>query len=312
LAEALVGRRFYPTRLMLPAWATGLSFRPTLRKFSVQNLTVRSISPEFNLDRIPARTNRNLLRSKIFPRLPPALDSRDYMKAIMSEAPVDGKEIVGWMQLSAADNAILDARCEEYNRLGSQLVGASDDPYIPGTVIEDINFLREKGRDVSSRGYGVADTPRGRFRVDAGGRGDGIFQDLLAWGAVPWVGFTQWVGDLLKWKVLANTPIRDAVGFPNTHGLSAPQYVVLQSGRPALRVAVEQGFTTDRDQRLNLVWRDTSNFTRVLARDWIDLPAGVSELSYQVISFPYVPPAVYNMQPEDQALTRMDYLVTSP
>ena len=309
---SMVGRKFFPTQVRLPAWASGLSFRPTLRKFLVQNLKVRSISPEFNLDRIPDRTTNNLLRSKVFPRLPPALDSREYLKIIKSEVPVDGTEIVGWMQMCAADNAMLDARCEEYNRLGSQLVGTSNDPYIPGTVIEDINYRSETGRAVSNRGYGIAETPRGSYRVSIGGSGDGIFRDQLSWGAAPWSGYTQWSGALLKWKSLANTPLTSAVGFPSAQGLSAPQYVVLQSARPALRVGVEQSFTIDKGQRLNLNWRDPSDFTRVLARDWIDLPAGTSELTYNVISFPYVPPAIYHMQPENETQTRMDYLVTSP
>ena len=307
-----IGRRFYPTQIRLPTWALGLSIRPMIRGFSVQNLTVRSIDHEFNLDRIPAKTERNLMRSKVFPHLPPALDSRAYKRQIEAEYPIDGREIVSWMQLSAADNAVLDARCEEYNRLGSQLVSVSDDPYIPGTVIEDINFLGEKGSAVSTKGYGTARTPRGDFRVSAGGKGDGIFSNLLTWGSAPWVGLSQWVGNLLKWKSLANSPITSAVGFPNTRGLSAPQYVVLQPSRPALRVNVEQGFTSDKDQRLALTWRDPANFTRPLAYDWADIPAGTSVLSYNVTSFPYVPPVVYHMQPPDEVQTRMDRLVTSP
>ena len=312
MAEELTGRRFYPTQVRRPAWAAGLSFRPTLRGFSVQNLTVRSIDPVFSLDRIPERTRSNLMRSKTFLHLPPALDSRDYMKQVTAQYPVDGREIVGWMQLSTADAAILDARCEEYNRLGSQLISTSNDSYIPGTVIEDINFRSETGSTVSSRGYGIADTPRGSFRVSAAGKGDGIFSDLLTWGSAPWVGISQWTGNLLKWKSLANTPISSAVGFPSTSGLSAPQYVVLQSARPALRVAVEQGFTVNAAQRVMLTWRDPNNFTRVLAQDWVDLPAGTSQLSYNVMSFPYVPPVVYHMQPADQTQTRLDYLTTSP
>ena len=308
----IIDRRFYPTQIRLPTWALGLSIRPMIRGFSVQNLTVRSISPEFNLDRVPAKTERNLMRSKVFPHLPPALDSRAYLKTIAAQAPTDGREIVDWMQMCAADNAILDARCEEYNRLGSQLVSASNDPWIPGASIEDINYVSETGSTISSRGYGTARTPRGNFGVSAGGKGNGIFRDLLTWGSAPWVGISQWVGNLLKWKSLASSPITSAVGFANTQGLSAPQYVVLQSSRPALRVSVEQGFTSDKAQRLALTWRDPADFTRTLAYDWADIPAGTSVLSYNVMSFPYVPPVVYHMQPPDEVQTRMDRLVTSP
>jgi len=41
----------------------------------------------------------------------------------------------------------------------------------------------------------------------------GIFRDLLSWGSMSWLGSLQWVGNLLKWKELASTPIRDAIGF---------------------------------------------------------------------------------------------------
>jgi len=304
--------RFYPTSVYLPLWARRLSLRTALAQFRVTDISVRQVDPVFSIERKPARTRLNIVRPRLFPRLPAALDSGDYLSRIRAEAPVDGTEIVGWMQRCAANNAIISARVEEYNRLGSQLIGDSDDPYIPGCSVEDIQFRSERGRDVSNRGYGIAETPRGNFRVDAGGRGDGVFRDLLSWGGIDWVGYTQWTGTLLKWKSLASTPIRDAVGFPSFSGLSAPQYVVLQPSRPALRMSVNQSFTTDKPQRIYITWRDPNDFTRVLARDWIDIPEGTSELSYRVISFPYVPPTVYHMQPENETRTRMDYLITSP
>ena len=240
------------------------------------------------------------------------MDSRELQERVSVDVPVDGTEIVEWMHYATADKAMIDARCEEYNRAGSQLVGDSDDPYIPGCSVEDINFRKERGVNVSNRGHGIVETPLGNFNVDAGGKGDGIFRNLLTWGAIPWVGYTQWVGTLLKWKELARTPIENAIGFPSSRGLSAPQYVVLQPGRPALRVEVRQGISSSDDQRLYIVWRDPEDFTRILARDWIDIPAGSSEISYRVISFPYVPPVVYHMQPEDLKATRLDYLRTSP
>jgi len=297
-----VGRRFYPTRVVLPLWAQrGVA----LTRFRVSDIRVKSIDPVFVKD-------RGLLGSKTFPRLPITLDSKEHFSTVSKEVPMDGVEIVWWMYFAAADNAMLDARCEEYNRLGSQLVGLSSDPYIPGVTVEDCNYQADLGRTVSERGYGVVVTPRGNFNVSAGGRGDGIFRDLLTWGAIPWVAFTQWIGTLLKWKELARTPINDAIGFPNSQGLSGPQYIILQSSRPALRVSVTMGMSCSEAERLNLTWRDPSDFTRGLAQDWIDLPAGSSEISYTVISFPYVPPSVYHMQPEDLKLTRLDYLRTYP
>ena len=313
MLSAQVGRwRAYPTEVSLPLWSRRLSLRAALNQFRVIDITVKQVSPEFDLKKTPARTRTNLLKPRIAPELPIELDSRNYLKRIKAEAPVDGTEIVEWMQVAAADSAILSARADEYNRLGSQLVWSCNDPYIPGVSVEDLHYRKERGVNISNRGYGIVETPRGNFRVDAGGRGDGIFRDLLSWGAIDWVGYTQWNAALIKWRSLATTPIRDALGFASLSGLSAPQYVVLQPSRPALRVSVEQSFTSDREQRLYITWRDPSNFTRVLARDWIDIPEGTSELSYRIISFPYVPPTVYHMQPENETRTRMDYLITSP
>ena len=289
--------RFYPTTVYLPLWARGLSLRTALVQFRVTDISVKQVDPVFSIEKKPARTRLNIVRPRLFPRLPAALDSEDYLDRIRAEAPVDGTEIVGWMQRCAANNAIISARVEEYN---------------PGCSVEDIQFRSERGRDVSNRGYGIVETPRGNFRVDAGGKGDGVFRDLLSWGGIDWVGYTQWTGTLLKWKSLATTPIRDAIGFPSFSGLSAPQYVVLQPSRPALRMSVNQSFTTNKPQRIYITWRDPNDFTRILARDWIDIPEGTSELSYRVISFPYVPPTVYHMQPENETKTRMDYLITSP
>ncbi len=303
------GRRFYPTEARLPAWARA-RLLTALALLQIADIKVRLLSekPDF----------KGLLKPKFAPYLPETLDPRVYLERVKREVPVDGTEIVEWMHGCFVDQAILDARLDEYNRVGSQVVGLSNDPFIPGVVVEDCSLRSEMGIAISDRGYAIAQTPRGNFNVDVGGKKPGIFRDLITWGAAPWVGYTQWIGMLLKWKTLANTPITSTVGFPASVNpftgdfLSAPQFVVMSPSRPALRVSVTETFSCSEAERLEIVYRDPNDYTRILARDWISLPAGQSEVSYTVVSFPYVPPTVHEMDPEDNKLTVLNRFTTSP
>jgi len=304
------GRRFYPTELSLPVWARARRLTTALARLELRDIRVKTLraEPDFT----------GLLRPSFAPTFPVALDPREYLDRIRTEAPTDGAEIVEWMQGAFVDNAILDCRINEYNRLGSQVIGTSNDAYIPAVVVEDCNFRSELGRDIGSRGYGILQTPRGNFNVDAGGKAKGIASDLLTWGAIPWVGSMQWTGTLMKWKSLANTPITSTIGFPTSINpttrafLSGPQFVVMNPSRPALRVAVTQVFSVSEAQRLNIVYRDPNDYTRVLAQDWIDLPAGQNQVNYTIVSFPYVPPTVHDMQPEDNKIIALNQFTTSP
>ncbi|GAH75660.1 unnamed protein product, partial [marine sediment metagenome] len=122
--EREVISRFYPTTVRLPVWCRGLSLGSALKNISIGDITVRRISTVFDKE-------KGLSRSLLFPQFPPGLNPLDLGERIREEAPIDGAEIVEWMQLAAAENAVLDARCMEYNRLGSQLVSKSGDAYIP-------------------------------------------------------------------------------------------------------------------------------------------------------------------------------------
>lgn len=303
------GRRFYPTEVRLPTWA-----RPRLLT-ALSRLEIRDIKAKLLSDK---PDYKGLLKPKFAPYLSETLDPRVYLKQVRAEVPVDGTEIVEWMHGCFVDNAILDSRLDEYNRLGSQVIGQSNDPYIPGCVVEDCSFRSETGKAVSDRGYVILQTPRGNINVDVGSKRPGIFSNLITWGGAPWAGYTQWQGTLLKWRSLASTPITSMVGFPTSinpvtgNFLSAPQYVVMSPSRPALRVGVTEVFSCSVAERLAITYRDPNDYTRVLAADWIDLPAGQSEVSYTVVSFPYVPPTVHEMQPEDNKATALNRFTTSP
>jgi len=153
-----VSVRFYPTTLRLPVWARPLTVRTALSRLKISEPKVRLISEKFHLE-------RGLYRSLYMPRLKPTLNPADILGSIKAEVAVDGVEVVEWMQLSAAENAVLSARVEEYNRLGSQLVSGSTDSYIPGLTVEDCRIQKERGSTVGTRGYAIAVTPRGNFSI---------------------------------------------------------------------------------------------------------------------------------------------------
>ncbi|GAH62729.1 unnamed protein product, partial [marine sediment metagenome] len=221
MGEAELRGRLYPTTLRLPIWARGLTLGPAIRTFRVSEPRVRVISPKFVKE-------TGLMRSLSFPGVSPTLDPREALIQIRAEMPLVPGEIVEWMQIAGAENAVMQARIQEYNRLGSELDGNSGDPYIPGVSVQDIRFSgRQTGSSVKSRGYAVASTPRGDFRVPAYGKSPGVFRDLISWGSSPTLLTAQWVGNLLKWRSLAETPIRQTVGFYRDNAWNvAPNFFV--------------------------------------------------------------------------------------
>lgn len=304
--------RLYPTKVQLPLWVSTVGITAGLATLSVLDVEITQINPTFDLKFLPQLTRKNLMVPSIFPHLPAALNSATYVEMISAQTPVDGREIVEWMHSAAANYAMLLARADEYNRLGSRLLVGSNDAYVPGLRVDDSQFTSVSGTTVSTQGYGEVNTPRGTYRVPAGGKADGIFRDHLSWAAIPRITGIQWVGVLAKWAELARTPIRDAVGFPNAEGRVGPQYFTLASGRPAMRVNVRAGITSDKPQKLTITLRDPSDFTRVIANFTVDIPTGSSEIRFRMRAIPYVPPMVTQIYPQDNTQTRLDYLITTP
>ena len=286
---------FYPTRVRFPLWArrNALALRGALDRLRISDPTVRRISAEFR--------PRALMKPILDPRLPPTLDARDYLDVTVREVPVDGVEVVEWMQVAHADALALSARTLEYNRAGSQMVSSNGDSYIPGVSVEEICFRKETGTTVRSRGYAIADTPIGSFNLPTLGRTAGIFRNLLSAATMSYAGSVQWTGNLIKWKELAKTPINQTVGFfRDVRGNVAPNFFEQLPPRPKLTVTVRQTFSTDKPQTLTMNFRDPTDYTRVLGTKSVDVDAGTSQVTWTMSAFPYVPPTVAEIQPEDQ------------
>jgi len=295
----------YPTTLRLPLWARPMSIQPALRRLSISEIKAKLISETFLLE-------RGLRISPLRPEIPPTLSPIRILPIIREIAPIDGVEVVEWMHISAAENTVLQARILEYNSLGSQIVGANGDPYIPGVVVENIRFLSELGSTIASRGYSIVSTPRGNFNVPNLGNTTGVFRDLISWASTSYIGKVQTVGTLLKWRDLAQTPITQPVGFfMDLAGNVAPHFFVQQPPRPALTVTVRQIFSSDKPQTIKLNFRDPTNYSNIVGTKSVAIAAGTSEVTYTLSSFPYVPPLVAEIKPQDGVQTRLESYTVS-
>jgi hypothetical protein len=272
------------------------------------SLKLQSISlknPEFNLE-------SGLLNSSLLPWVPTAINSAVTIENVKSAAPVDGVEVVEWMQIAAADNAVFDAMAEEYNRLGSQLLSGSGDAYIPGIRVGDLRGVSVTGSTVSSRRYGEVETPQGRFTVPVGGKTTFAKADILAWAALPYAGSIQWNLTLLQWKDLATAPIKDRVRFASSNGLVAPNFFSIPATFAPIRT-LKIGMTSDKPQTVAIRGRGTKGaFENVLFEDSFNIDAGESEVTYNVFGFPTAPSFTLELQPEDNTQTVLDYIEIFP
>ncbi len=297
--------RLYPTTIRLPVWARPMTIRTAISRLDVSDFKARHISPEFEV-------KRGLLKSMVFPKLPAALNPKDYMESIAADHPIDGVEYVEWMHICAIENAILHARMNEYNRLGSQMVAQSGDPAIPGTGVEDVYYPSQLGLDVMNRGFAIASTPRGNFNVPNLSKQPGVFRDLISCGLMSWLGAGQWTGTIIKWKSLAETPITQAVGFyMDYRGNVAPNFFVQIPARPALSVTVRQRFSSDGDQTLGVNFRDPTDYSRAVGTKSVAIAKGTSEVTYTVSAFPYVAPLICEIQPQDSISTKLEEFVVA-
>jgi len=258
---------------------------------------------------------RDLMMSKWLPdpQIPISVESEPVRRYLEKETPADGKEIVEWMHYCAADNAVFGGAAEDYNRLGSELLSGSGDPWSPGLKVGDLTPKRIQGAQVRSFGYAVVRTPEGNFRVPAYGKATFAKGSILAWGAISYVGTWQWVLTLLQWKDLARTPITKRVRFPGSEGLVAPQFFTVAVSFPVPLVILRIGLTSNKDQTIKIKGRDgKGRYEKVLFTGEFDIKKGESETVYNIFGFPFVSSFTLELQPEDKTQTILDYLETIP
>ncbi|MBW2632287.1 MAG: hypothetical protein JRC90_11140 [Deltaproteobacteria bacterium] len=285
------GKLYFPTRALLPPWTTRAAQAEGERRFEIGEIRISRLTPKFDIEEL------GLTRSSLFPHLPAVLNSRDIRPLIEREAPVDNVEVVGWMHDSAADNAILTARIDEYNKY-SQLAGACGDGYIPGVRVSDIHFSRTNGYTVASNRRGLLVSPAGRVSVPVGGGNTLITPDLLGWGGIKGTSGIQYMAQALKWIRLAETPITSSIGFPSFAGIVAPNFFLQKPDEEGKRARTILTMASDKSRRIPIVYRSSSDYTKVVDRTSLPLDSGVNEISFIVASYPSVPTVVLHVKPE--------------
>jgi len=243
------------------------------------------------------------------------IDSGRAMGQISREVPIDGVEVVEWMQLCAADRAVFEAMAEEYNRAGSRLLSGSDDAYTPGVRVGDIRGESVVGSTVLSRRYGNVITPHGTFRVPVGGKTTIATKDLLAWAALPWCSTVQWLLTLLQWKELAKAPISERIRFGSSHGLVAPNFFKVGPRAPLPLCVMKVGITSDKPQTIKIKGRGLpggGSVDEVYFEDEVEIDAGQNEFIYYYWGFPVAPTITLELQPEDKTETVLDYIEVYP
>ena len=300
------------TRLEFPAWCRGLALRQSIRSFRIRDFEVSEISSKFDLRGLAEPDEEEGILERIRNRLGRWLDPKEVHSVLAEIHPIDGKEIVEWMHISVAEAMTMRARIQEYNRAGiaSYATGNATDPRYPGLVVDDIRMQSDSGYTVRSRGYGITITPRGNYNVPFLGKATGIFRDHLSWGSCSSAGGIQWTASLLKWRRLAETPIRERIGFyMDFRGNTAPNFFAQIPTLPKPRATLVMRFSSDRDQNITLRFRDPTNYTRVIGEKIVRVPSGSAEVTTTVSGFPYVPPTTSEIQPADGAQTTLDLYV---
>jgi len=280
-------------------------------------MTLQISLQKVELKRSEFDLKRGLAASPTLRWLPVSINSANLVEPLRENAPIDGKEIVEWMHIAAADNAVFEGFEEEYRVCsatgGGRVLSKSGDSYLPGVRVGNIRGESVRGSIVQSRGYGNVITPYGSFRVPVKGKALYAFKDLLAWATLPWVAVKQWILTLLQWTSIARAPITSRVRFPSSYGKVAPNFFHVSTRVPSPVCVMKIGLTSDKAQTVQIRGRGTKgNYHNVLFEDSFQIEKGESEVIYYATGFPFVGAFTLELQPQDGTQTVLDYLEVYP
>ena len=290
---------YITTRIEMPEYITEDNIYDCL-----DNLSIPS-SNEFNIKKLSDEVKYNLIGSNLCD----FIDSRkpDFDKIfneVKNKIKVDNindpnREICDWMLEAYANNIQLDAFCNEYNR-HSQVVSRSGDGNIPGVSISDMSFVRDTGYNVCGRGYAFCITPYGRHNFRNRSVTGVIKKDFIGFGYVNADHSYQWCGALLRYIKLAKATLNNKiknVRFP-VLGKAIPLFFTQDPGEKTENISTVIRLKSSKEQNLTIRFRDPTNYENVLDEQKINISSGEYELSYGTASYPYVPPIVIEMEPE--------------
>ena len=275
---------------------------------------VKRVSPNVDL-------TTGIPNPKIFGWLKPTLNYNDMLQQVQQDVPVDGQEVVAWMQIATAMNAMAQSVMQTYNSIGSiggsssnapLLQGTSGDGFIPGVYLNNIHFLSQNGYYVNSQNHAIVVTPYGNFNVPVGGNTIIAINDLLAWAAVPYTYWIQFLAILFNWLKLAKIPFNQRVTFPTAGDMVGPQFFDVNPSLPTPGVLIDIGVTSPQDQDIVITGRGPSgNYQQQMFTNNINVKSGQSDIILFAYGIPTLSEFTLQILPQ-QSQTVIDYIKTYP
>ena len=299
------GIRYRTTRMELPSWVD--------RDIMTEGVDSFDTSIDFEINRISsARPVEVLKDSPIFPEIRKEFRARNVIDDIREKAPEDGEEIVGWMQNTAADAAVLTSWADAYGENSSVDV-ATGDPTAPHDIIgvSDYNFEPTPGRSVSSSGSATFRTPDGEVEIANNDSRLVASEDSMGWGSVKADDSYQWEGKVAQFKDVAKTPIENPVQFPEVGGGGGKVPNIINQSPPGSSEQAQVSFnvSANEQKKVDFKFRNPNNYAEVISENTFTVPEGTSNVQFNVSSTPAVPPLVAEMKPKSNTQSVESYTV---
>ena len=303
------GVRYRPTRMRLPSWVD--------RDTMTEGVDDVSSSLDFNIERISGTRPVDILKqSPIFEDVRKHFKAAPILEDIKEKAPVDDQEIVGWMQQSAADSAVMTSWARAYGE-NSSVEAATGDPRFPANEsTADFSFRGQRNQELKSSGTATFQTPNGNVSIaDKSSKlvADG---DTIGWGAAESEpSGVQWKGTVAQFKDLAETPIENPLPFPEVGSKMGRQKIpnVLNQAPPGKSEESKISFNVSANgpKDLNIKLRNPNDYNQVLSENTLSVPEGTSKIEFNMTSSPAVPPLATEIAAQGDTQSIESYTVES-
>jgi len=321
--EWVNGKKLITTRIEMPMWCTSEILNYIIRHpvLEIKLRKIRAIDKDFD------SVVESMCAVDWTEDVIQHIDSRKILENVRKTIPLR-EEVHEWMRVSYAHNVAISVMKQNYANvvstrkkgimesefvtLGGIIDGKSDDPYIPGVQVQDISYVSETGKTVADNGFAKLNTPYGIDHVPILDKKTIIKPKMLAWSAIPWVGNKQWIGAIVKWVKLVKNPFELAKGgipnvlltnFSGTEGLSSPVFLAHVPPRFGLRNDVELDIASNKDQRIEIYYRDPRDFTKALCKLTIPLQGNsINKIRYSIRSLFGVSPMLMHIETPDNGL----------
>ncbi len=244
----------------------------------------------------------------------PVFNTDDIKDTVKKIAPIDGREVVEWMQETLAANMVLFSLQNDIENAGGVFRSGAGDGYVPGVRVGNLYFKSDRGTVVRRRGYAIVrgnNIPDIKVPIDTGKL---VFlkNKLIALLGAFNPRELQFNGFIALWEKLPRTPINARLRFGIIQKIPIPQFIHSAPRIPAPAVINRIGISSEKQQRINIKGRRVDRPSEVVYEDTVTVPSGQSEVMVQTASFPLMPPVILQITPESPGKLTMDYVDTIP